>query len=150
MFDMGKLVALMQDSPVIWNTADESFKDRIRKELAWEELGLMKYGDQWTKGTVTEKKHLLDEIKKKWHSARDQFRKEYTAVPRSGDGRKTKGQYLFCTQLLYLAPTMDMQAFSDSLQEEATPEVQDVEDTSLTVSVDFPTEDAMNILLGRL
>ncbi|KAG9464512.1 hypothetical protein GDO78_019854 [Eleutherodactylus coqui] len=58
----------------------------------------------------------MDEIKRKWRSARDQFRKEYTATPKSGARGKRKRPYMYLQQLMYLATTMEPRSSADHLE----------------------------------
>ncbi|KAG9461966.1 hypothetical protein GDO78_015250 [Eleutherodactylus coqui] len=69
MIDMGKLVAMMQDFPSIWDSNCPEYLNKNRKEQSWLQLSAQVYGDAWTNAIEAEKKNLLTEIKSRWRSA---------------------------------------------------------------------------------
>ncbi|KAG9479931.1 hypothetical protein GDO78_011778 [Eleutherodactylus coqui] len=135
---MGRLIALMQDFPAIWDTNRSDYQDKLLKDKAWEDLSTQIYGEQWTTASTENKKNLLDEIKRKWRSARDQFRKEYTATTKSRAAVKRKRPYVYLQQLMYLAPTMEQRPSSDNLETVCDEEVEEGEQS---VVATLPRED---------
>ncbi|KAG9464509.1 hypothetical protein GDO78_019854 [Eleutherodactylus coqui] len=115
-FDMGRLITLMQNFPAIWDVNCSDYLKRSMRDKAWEGLASQIYGKQWRSVSIDMKKYLLDEIKRKWRSARDQFRKEYTATPKSGARGKRKRPYMYLQQLMYLATTMEPRSSADHLE----------------------------------
>ncbi|KAG9463165.1 hypothetical protein GDO78_022272, partial [Eleutherodactylus coqui] len=75
----------------------------------------------------------------RWRSARDQFHKEYTAVPPSGSSGKRKRPYLWYQQMLYLGPTMGTRGSSDNLDTLTEPE----QETAGTVVASLPLDEAV-------
>ncbi|XP_066442288.1 uncharacterized protein [Eleutherodactylus coqui] len=134
MVDTGCLVVLMENFPALWNTNSEEYQDKDLKERQWEELSAQIYGTTWTAANVIGKKDLVDKLKKKWRSARDQFRREYTRVPRSGSSGKRKHKYVHFDQLLYLRQTMGTHPVSDNQEETKA------EEGSYSESVVSPSE----------
>ena len=65
----------------LWNVFDKTYKDRVKKESAWEEIKqeLNEEGNNYT----------IEELKKKWNILRTQYRKEQKLVinsKKSGSG----------------------------------------------------------------
>ncbi|KAG9485243.1 uncharacterized protein [Eleutherodactylus coqui] len=108
-FDMGKLIALMEDKAVIWDCTACIYRDRYAKEQAWEELAVDMFPAEWLTAPAHRRKDLIVELKTKWRSARDQFRREYSEQLRGGSKGKKKKPYLYLQQLMYLARTVDPQ-----------------------------------------
>ncbi|XP_044133002.1 uncharacterized protein LOC122925722 [Bufo gargarizans] len=60
----------------------------------------------------------VDEIKNRWRSCRDQFRKQMAHQGRSGSGPLKKRPYIYKEQLMFLRDIMDVQPTEDNLEEE--------------------------------
>ncbi|XP_075706814.1 uncharacterized protein LOC142741323 [Rhinoderma darwinii] len=58
---------------------------------------------------------IIDDVKTRWRSCRDQFRREYGARGRSGDGASKKRKYIYTQQLMFLKDIMEMRPCSDNL-----------------------------------
>ncbi|XP_066432535.1 V-type proton ATPase 16 kDa proteolipid subunit c isoform X1 [Eleutherodactylus coqui] len=58
MIDMGKLVAIMQDFPSLWDSNSPEYLDKNRKEQSWRLLSAQVYGDAWTNAVEVEQKNL--------------------------------------------------------------------------------------------
>ncbi|XP_044141563.1 uncharacterized protein LOC122931554 [Bufo gargarizans] len=60
----------------------------------------------------------VEEVKNRWRSCRDQFRKEMRKQGLSGAGLHKKRPYLFREQLMFLRAVMDLRPTEDNLEEE--------------------------------
>ncbi|XP_044147117.1 uncharacterized protein LOC122935411 [Bufo gargarizans] len=60
----------------------------------------------------------VDEIKNRWWSCRDQFRKEMALHGRSGSGPLKKRLYIYIEQLMFLRDIMDVRPTEDNLEKE--------------------------------
>ncbi|XP_044135221.1 uncharacterized protein LOC122927439 [Bufo gargarizans] len=60
---------------------------------------------------------LVDEVKNRWRSCRDQFRKEMVHS-RSGSGLSKKRPYMYKEQLMFLRAIMDLRPTEDNLEED--------------------------------
>ncbi|XP_044127830.1 cytosolic phospholipase A2 zeta isoform X4 [Bufo gargarizans] len=60
----------------------------------------------------------VEEVKNRWQSCRDQFRKEMRKQGRSGAGLHKKRPYLFREQLMFLRAVMDLRPTEDNLEDE--------------------------------
>ncbi|XP_044155821.1 uncharacterized protein LOC122942327 [Bufo gargarizans] len=61
---------------------------------------------------------VMDDVKNRWRSFRDQFRKEMLQHARSGSGASKKRPYMFKNQLMFLREVMELRPTEDNLPEE--------------------------------
>ncbi|XP_075719872.1 uncharacterized protein LOC142760568 [Rhinoderma darwinii] len=115
--DVEKLICLVHDRPQLWNTNDEAYHDRTGKEVAWDEVAHSLFGQEWEKSTTRDRKTIVDDVKTRWRSCRDQFRREYGNKGRSGDGASKKRPYIYMKQLMFLKDIMEMRPCSDNLND---------------------------------
>ncbi|XP_075719716.1 uncharacterized protein LOC142760415 [Rhinoderma darwinii] len=123
--DVGKLIRLVQEWPEVWNTHAESYHDRTLKEAAWEQIAEALFEQEWADSRTRDRLQIVDDVKRRWRSSRDQFRREHGSGARSGDGGPQKRRYMYYDQLLFLREIMDMRPTSDTLdasEEEARPQ----------------------------
>ncbi|XP_075720762.1 uncharacterized protein LOC142761482 [Rhinoderma darwinii] len=123
--DVGKLIRLVQERPEVWNTHAESYHDRTLKEAAWEQIAEALFEQEWADSRTRDRLQIVDDVKRRWRSSRDQFRREHGSGARSGDGGPQKRRYMYYDQLLFLREIMDMRPTSDTLdasEEEARPQ----------------------------
>ncbi|XP_075699697.1 uncharacterized protein LOC142664494 isoform X2 [Rhinoderma darwinii] len=111
-----KLIRLVQERPELWDTRAESYHDRTAKELAWDHIAQSLFSEEWAKSTTCDR-NRIDDVETRWRSTRDQFRREYGARGRSGDGASKKRRHLYTQQLMFLNDIMEMRATSDSLDD---------------------------------
>ncbi|XP_075716116.1 uncharacterized protein LOC142751027 [Rhinoderma darwinii] len=61
----------------------------------------------------------VQDIKTRWRSCRDQFRREMGERGRSGDGASRKRPYIYTKQLMFLKDIMEMRTTTDNLEDTA-------------------------------
>ncbi|XP_044128509.1 uncharacterized protein LOC122922103 [Bufo gargarizans] len=117
--DVEKLILLIQERPLLWDTRTEEYHDRMCKERAWDEVTRDMLPREWEKGTSSKRRKLVQRLKTRWQSCRDQFRRERVqAMGKSGDGGVRKKPYLYTRQLAFLKPVLDLRPTVDSLEEQ--------------------------------
>ncbi|XP_075715572.1 uncharacterized protein LOC142750455 [Rhinoderma darwinii] len=112
-----RLIAFVEDHPVIWDKRQEEYKDSLAKEQAWNDVVMSLHPEEWESSTVKERRKLVSNAKARWGTCRDQFRREIVSKGRSGDGHVKKRPYLFTEQLQFLKAVMDIGPTTDNLQE---------------------------------
>ncbi|XP_075710511.1 spermatogenesis-associated protein 22 isoform X1 [Rhinoderma darwinii] len=103
-----KLITMVHDRPCIWDKRQDVYQNRNRKDRAWGEIVEELHAGDWKQATWSQRKSLLDYIKTRWNSCRDQFRRELKDKGKCGDGRKAKRPYLYSQQLQFLTVVMEV------------------------------------------
>ncbi|XP_044141573.1 leucine-rich repeat extensin-like protein 5 [Bufo gargarizans] len=116
--DVGRLIVLVQDRPCIWDTRSDDYHDRYKKDQAWVEISKELFESIWEKTHGKSRQNLVDDVKNRWRSCRDQFRKEMLLHARSGSGASKKRPYMFKNQLMFLREVMELRPTEDNLPEE--------------------------------
>ncbi|XP_075707250.1 uncharacterized protein LOC142741802 [Rhinoderma darwinii] len=107
--DVERLILLVQEHPAIWDTRSEAYHNRTVKEDAWEVVAKNLFEQEWE----------IQDIKTRWRSCRDQFRREMGERGRSGDGASRKRPYMYTKQLMFLKDIMEMRTTTDNLEDTA-------------------------------
>ncbi|XP_044141498.1 uncharacterized protein LOC122931498 [Bufo gargarizans] len=113
-----KLIILVQERPLLWDTRSELYHDRVRKDPAWEELTKELHPEEWEKASKVLRKNMVKIAKTRWNSTRDQFRRELSETSRSGDGGAKKRPYIYTKQLRFLRDIMELPPTVDNLEEQ--------------------------------
>ncbi|XP_044135509.1 uncharacterized protein LOC122927593 [Bufo gargarizans] len=116
--DVEKLIVLVQDRPCLWDLRCSEYQDRYKKDAAWEEVTQDLFAAIWQTTKGQSRRNLIEEVKNRWRSCRDQFRKEMRKQGRSGAGLPKKRPYLFREQLMFLRAVMDLRPTEDNLEED--------------------------------
>ncbi|XP_040266240.1 uncharacterized protein LOC120991013 [Bufo bufo] len=114
-WNVERLITLVQERPVIWDSRSNDYSDRLKKDAAWEQVARSLRKNEWAKADSRGRADLLKLTKTRWASCRDQFRREVTKKGRSGEGTSGKRPYIYTAQLQFLRPVMDMRTTVDSL-----------------------------------
>ncbi|XP_044134211.1 transcriptional regulator DEF1-like [Bufo gargarizans] len=132
--DVEKLIVLVQERPCIWDLRAGEYQDRYKKDAAWSEITQELFAPIWEKTQGPSRRNLnvdidtcsfhvfvlpVEEVKNRWRSCRDQFRKEMKHRGRSRSGPPKKRPYLFREQLMFLRDVMELRPTEDNLEEEA-------------------------------
>ncbi|XP_075694879.1 uncharacterized protein LOC142661384 [Rhinoderma darwinii] len=112
-----KLIILVQHKPCLWNKRLEEYADRNLKDLAWQEV-CSEVHPEWEKATNVQKKRMVEYVKTRWNTCRDQFKRELNDKGKSGDGRQKKRPYLYTKQLSFLLDVMQVGPTKDNLEAE--------------------------------
>ncbi|XP_040289844.1 uncharacterized protein LOC121002455 [Bufo bufo] len=92
------------------------------KDRAWEEIGKELIGTAWDSASVSKKEKMIQQIKKRSNTCRDQFRREFNTKSRSGDGAMKKKNYMYTRHLQFLLPIMDLRRTVDNLSDTSNPQ----------------------------
>ncbi|XP_044146990.1 uncharacterized protein LOC122935290 [Bufo gargarizans] len=115
--DVGKLLALIQERPQLWDTRSDLYHDKVLKECGWDEVTQEMLAREWEKGNSAKRRKLVQRVKTRWQSCRDQYRRERVqGVGHSGEGGRRKKPYLYTRQLHFLRPVLDVRTTVDSLE----------------------------------
>ncbi|XP_075703225.1 uncharacterized protein LOC142670124 [Rhinoderma darwinii] len=117
--DVERLILFIQEHPAIWDNRCEEYHNRTVKEDAWELVAKNLFGQEWETGRTRDRTRLVQDIKTRWRSCRDQFRREMGDKGRSGDGASRKRPYIYTKQLMFLKDIMDMRTITDNLEDTA-------------------------------
>ncbi|XP_040288839.1 cyclin-K-like [Bufo bufo] len=90
--DVEKMIVEVQGRPCLWDSRSGDYQDRYKKDF--------------------------DEVKNRWQSCRDQFRKEMVHHGHSGSGPLKKRPYIYKEHLMFLRDIMDVRPTEDNLEEE--------------------------------
>ncbi|XP_075717495.1 uncharacterized protein LOC142759320 [Rhinoderma darwinii] len=115
--DVEKLICLVQERHEIWDTRAESYHDHSAKEVAWDHIGQALFSSEWDKSSTRDRQRIVQDLKTRWRSCRDQFRREFGDRGRSGDGATKKRRYIYTNQLMFLKDIMEMRSTTDNLND---------------------------------
>ncbi|XP_075711692.1 uncharacterized protein LOC142748488 [Rhinoderma darwinii] len=113
--DVEKMICLVQERHEIWDTRADSYHDRSAKEVAWDYIAQALFYSEWEKSTTRDRQRIVQDIKTRWRSCRDKFRREFGG--RSGDGASKKRRYISTKQLMFLKDIMEMRSTTDNLND---------------------------------
>lgn len=81
--------------------------------------------EDWDVLSSKEQWALENDLKNRWRSARDRFRKDYAAREKSGSSPTGRRKYMHFDALLYLAPTRDLRPTTGNVVEETSQNVEE-------------------------
>ncbi|XP_044141669.1 uncharacterized protein LOC122931660 [Bufo gargarizans] len=116
-WNVDKLIILVQERPELWDTRSSAYQDRVRKEISWEKVARRLKPREWDKEDNRGRAELVKNVKVRWNSCRDQFRRELNEKGRSGEGTSKKRPYIYTQQLSFLRPVMELRPTVDNLEE---------------------------------
>ncbi|XP_069610649.1 uncharacterized protein [Ranitomeya imitator] len=98
--DVGRLIDLVRDYPALWDPADESYKDKYFRELAWTKIVRDLIPD-WDKYPGSTQQQIDNDVRKRWRSIRDRFTKFLNECSKSGSS-PSKSKFPFSEELQFL------------------------------------------------
>ncbi|XP_044135132.1 uncharacterized protein LOC122927391 [Bufo gargarizans] len=115
LYDVERLITLIEERPNLWDTRLESYHDRVLKDRSWEEIAKELDGAEFAKADAKKRQVIINKIKNRWYSCRDQFKRELNLRHKSGDGSLAKKPYLYTENLQFLRPVMETRPTVDNL-----------------------------------
>lgn len=102
------LISAVQSHPELWNPSDLAYSDRQKKTAAWSSVCRHLY-PEWD-GLDNRDKGILDnDVRRRWRSARDQFRREIVQREgQNGSAPPSKKPYIYLEELMFLMPVLDL------------------------------------------
>ena len=110
--DIRKLIAVYRKNPAVWNKKQKSYKDRTAKEIGYKNIQeemLHMNGDL-----------TLDQIKKKIHTIRTQYKREIKSVRESKSGIVSGDDHVYVPRL-WCFDLLDFLQDEDFLRESTSP-----------------------------
>ncbi|KAM4032312.1 uncharacterized protein ACNLHF_019605 isoform 1-T3 [Anomaloglossus baeobatrachus] len=101
-----ELISAVRSHPVLWDPSDRGYSDRQKKADAWLSVCCCLYPD-WDDLDNRDKGILDNEVRKRWRSARDQFRREIVQG-QNGLAPPSKRPYIHLEELMFLIPVLDI------------------------------------------
>ncbi|XP_069617368.1 uncharacterized protein [Ranitomeya imitator] len=93
-------VVEVRDYPALWDPADESYKDKYFRELAWTKIVRDLIPD-WDKYPGSTQQQIDNDVRKRWRSIRDRFTKFLNECSKSGSS-PSKSKFPFSEELQFL------------------------------------------------
>ncbi|XP_069615959.1 uncharacterized protein [Ranitomeya imitator] len=90
----------VRDYPALWDPADESYKDKYFRELAWTKIVRDLIPD-WDKYPGSTQQQIDNDVRKRWRSIRDRFTKFLNECSKSGSS-PSKSKFPFSEELQFL------------------------------------------------
>ncbi|XP_073427820.1 uncharacterized protein [Dendrobates tinctorius] len=113
--DTEQLIRLVEQHPELWDTRSDGYHDRLAIECAWFAVAEQLYPRPgWATYSPAKQAKFVDLVKRRWHSARDQFRWEFNPLPSTTDASK-KRQYVYYHNLAFLRPILELNPTYDNL-----------------------------------
>ncbi|KAL3274797.1 hypothetical protein HHI36_019581 [Cryptolaemus montrouzieri] len=110
-----KLIKTIENFPSLWDKTDEHYRNYMRKEMCWQEIGkLMCEG--WDKMTFKEKKERVITAKSKWRHIKDHFIK-CLKKDNNGDPTRKSRKYHFFEELEFLRNSFEKKEPSRNFSE---------------------------------
>ncbi|XP_073400447.1 uncharacterized protein [Dendrobates tinctorius] len=101
-----ELISAVRSHPALWDPSDRGYSDRQKKADAWTAVCCHLYPD-WESLDNRDQGILDNEVRKRWRSARDQFRREIVQC-QNGLGPPSKKPYIHLEELMFLVPVLDI------------------------------------------
>ncbi|XP_043668534.1 uncharacterized protein LOC122629305 [Vespula pensylvanica] len=117
--DTELLISEVEKRGVIWDTSNEYYKDKNKKNAAWDEIcsGLLK---NYKSESQMQKKLILQDIISKWRSIRDNYvrsLKKQAENCKSCSGTKRIKLYIYGKQLAFLKKNKELQHTDGNLED---------------------------------
>ncbi|KAM4048854.1 uncharacterized protein ACNLHF_014292 [Anomaloglossus baeobatrachus] len=115
--DTEKLISAVETHPPLWDTRVDGYHDRLTVDRHWLQVAEEVYpNNAWDRCSPSKRAKYVDLVKRRWRSARDQYRREYNPIPTSSSqGRKRR--YVYYEQISFLAPILEVTQTEDNLDE---------------------------------
>ncbi|XP_073537575.1 uncharacterized protein [Phyllobates terribilis] len=101
-----ELISAVRSHPELWDPSDRGYSDRQKKTDAWSSVCCRLYPD-WESLDNRDKGILDNDVRKRWRSARDQFRREIVQC-QNGLAPPIKKPYIHLEELMFLVPVLDI------------------------------------------
>ncbi|XP_068115877.1 uncharacterized protein [Hyperolius riggenbachi] len=148
-YDIEELVAQIQAHPCLYDKGHKDYKDIHMARRLWEEIA-SSFFSNWNEMTPKQQNLKIEEVKMKWRSLKDTFKKELEKqkkMERSGAGAHFKPKYRHYDLLTFLIPCFEARSTEDSLP--LTPQTinvdDDVDDTQMSINSSGDASD-LNIM----
>ncbi|XP_047351559.1 uncharacterized protein LOC124949854 isoform X1 [Vespa velutina] len=112
----GNRAGEVEKRAVIWDTSNEYYKDKNKKNAAWDEI-CSTLSRNYKTECPTQKKLILQDIISKWRSIRDNYirsLKKQTEICKSCSGIKKMKPYIYGNQLSFLKKNKELQHTDDN------------------------------------
>lgn len=111
------LIQQVETHPELWDASAEGYSDRQAREDAWTSIFRHLY-PSWDGLTVKEQGIIEKDVKNRWRSVRDRFRKEMSMEEKSGSSPSKRKPYQYIQQLMFLRQTRQPCQTSSGLDKE--------------------------------
>lgn len=110
-------VMQVETHPELWDAAAEGYSDRQAREDAWTSIFRHLY-PSWDGLTAKEQGTIEKDVKNRWRSVRDRFRKEMSMEEKTGSSPSKRKPYQYIHQLMFLRQTRQPCPTSSGLDKE--------------------------------
>ncbi|XP_069836819.1 uncharacterized protein [Dendropsophus ebraccatus] len=102
------LISAVQSHPELWDPSHRGYSDRQGKTAAWSSVCRYLY-PEWDSFDSRDKGILDNDVRRRWRSARDQFRREIVQREfQNGAVPPSKKPYVYLEELMFLVPVLDL------------------------------------------
>ncbi|XP_071982570.1 uncharacterized protein [Engystomops pustulosus] len=121
--------------PQLWDKTYKDYSDNQKRENLWHEICL-EMDSRWASLPSREKWRQEEELRKRWRSCRDRFRKDLAIKEKSGSSPTNRRPYQHFDELMFLAPTRSLRSTQGNFVDEDSNQTReaDMEDESLPMS----------------
>ncbi|KAG8548442.1 hypothetical protein GDO81_025361 [Engystomops pustulosus] len=103
-----ELISAVQGHPELWDPSNRGYSDRQKKADAWSSVCRYLY-PEWDDLDNRDKDILDNDVRRRWRSARDQFRREIVQREcQNGLAPPSKKPYIHLEELMFLVPVLDL------------------------------------------
>ncbi|KAM3913721.1 uncharacterized protein RB166_018920 isoform 2-T3 [Leptodactylus fuscus] len=103
-----ELICAVKNHPELWDPSNRGYSDRQKKTSAWSSVCRHLY-PEWDDLDNRDKGILDNDVRRRWRSARDQFRREIVQREfQSGFAPPSKKPYIYLEELMFLMPVLDL------------------------------------------
>ncbi|XP_066450756.1 uncharacterized protein [Eleutherodactylus coqui] len=101
-----QMIALIRERPLLWNPRIVQYYHRRRRNEAWEEVAEQLFDNQWLTARSAGRARMLNELRRKWRSCRDQMRREQIRLQSRGAGVSRRRGFYLAPHLKFLRPVL--------------------------------------------
>ncbi|XP_066461895.1 uncharacterized protein [Eleutherodactylus coqui] len=112
--NVSRMIMLVESKPQIWDTADEGYSDRDVKADAWLSVCSGMYPD-WDTATAARQNEILKDVKNRWRSVRDRYKKHEKECEKSGSS-PSKKKCPYAEELAFIRSGRQLRPTSGNVQ----------------------------------
>ncbi|KAM4023900.1 LOW QUALITY PROTEIN: uncharacterized protein ACNLHF_024857 [Anomaloglossus baeobatrachus] len=115
--DTERIISAVERHPVLWDTRIEGYRDRLIVERAREDVAQELFPNNgWERCSPVKRARFVDTVRRRWRSARDQYRREFNPITSSSLSSR-KRRYVYFSNLDFLRPIMEVTQTDDNLDD---------------------------------
>ncbi|XP_071970793.1 uncharacterized protein [Engystomops pustulosus] len=102
--DASHVISLVKERPMLWDLQHKHYASKSKRSQAWIQI-CKELTSDWEEMEPREQWKMEEQVRTRWRSCRDRFRREVAINEKSGSSPSHKRPYQHFEELLFLLPT---------------------------------------------